>query len=133
MTGDEAASIERIILSARCGRDKNQEGYVSMKVARLYKPRDLRIIDEEEPKLTDGNLLVKITSVGVCGSDVHWYQDGHIGPTYMKEPLVLGHEISAEVVSVGKGVTGVVANGALRRNIYLLSGIRKRYASLIVP
>ncbi len=77
-----------------------------MKVARLFEPRDLRIVEEAEPKLSDGNLLVKITSVGVCGSDVHWYQDGHIGPTYLKEPLVLGHEISGEVVSVGKGVTG---------------------------
>lgn len=77
-----------------------------MRVARLYKPKDIRLENEEKPKLIDGQLLTRIKSVGVCGSDVHWYRDGHIGSLALSDPLILGHEIAAEVVEIGKGVEG---------------------------
>ena len=77
-----------------------------MKVARLNKVRDIQLVEEEKPKIVPGKILTRIKSVGVCGSDVHWYQDGHIGPLYLDKPLVLGHEISAEIVEVGDGVKG---------------------------
>ena len=77
-----------------------------MKVARIYKTHDIRLVEEEKPKIKDGYLLTRVRSVGVCGSDVHWYQDGHIGPLYLDKPLVLGHEMSAEVVEIGNGVKG---------------------------
>lgn len=49
-------------------------------------------------------VLVKVRSVGVCGSDVHWYRDGRIGSTFVTAPLVLGHEASGVIVEVGESV-----------------------------
>lgn len=44
-------------------------------------------------------------SVGICGSDVHYWQHGRIGDFVVKDPMVLGHEASGTVVKVGSGVT----------------------------
>lgn len=44
-------------------------------------------------------------SVGICGSDVHFWVDGRIGDFVLEKPMVLGHEASAVVVSIGEGVT----------------------------
>lgn len=56
------------------------------------------------PVPSPGEVLVEVASVGVCGSDVHWYTDGHIGNTWVRGPLVLGHEASGTIVEVGAGV-----------------------------
>ena len=48
-------------------------------------------------------------TVGICGSDVHYYTHGKIGPFVVREPMVLGHEASGTVVEVGPGVTGLKA------------------------
>ena len=50
---------------------------------------------------------IKIHTVGICGSDVHYYTHGKIGPFVVREPMVLGHEASGTVVEVGPGVTGL--------------------------
>jgi L-iditol 2-dehydrogenase len=50
-------------------------------------------------------VLVEVTSVGVCGSDVHYFEHGRIGSHVVDSPLVLGHEASGEVVGVGSSVT----------------------------
>lgn len=62
---------------------------------------------EERAMPTPGvfEVLVEIRAVGVCGSDVHWYRDGHIGSTWVTEPLVLGHEASGVILAVGGGVS----------------------------
>ena len=49
-------------------------------------------------------VTIKITAVGICGSDLHWYQDGRVGESTANYPQVLGHEPSGEVVAVGQGV-----------------------------
>jgi L-iditol 2-dehydrogenase len=46
-------------------------------------------------------VLVEVTAVGVCGSDVHYYEHGRIGPHVVEAPLVLGHEASGVVVALG--------------------------------
>jgi L-iditol 2-dehydrogenase len=51
-------------------------------------------------------VLVRIRAVGVCGSDVHYYMDGHIGDTHAPYPFVLGHECAGEVAALGPGVEG---------------------------
>ena len=51
-----------------------------------------------------GEVLVEIRTVGICGSDVHWYRDGRIGSTRVEDPLVLGHEASGVIVGVGADV-----------------------------
>ena|SRR5579872_3381231 len=52
-----------------------------------------------------GEILVKLRSVGICGSDMHWYLDGSIYGMPAAYPQVLGHEPAGEVVAVGSGVT----------------------------
>lgn len=51
------------------------------------------------------DVRIRIHTVGVCGSDVHYYQHGAIGPFVVREPMVLGHEASGTVVAVGSQVT----------------------------
>jgi len=64
----------------------------------------LRDIEVEEP-LGPRDVRIAIKTVGVCGSDVHYYTHGAIGPFVVKEPMILGHEASGVVVEVGERVT----------------------------
>ncbi|MBI3921346.1 MAG: NAD(P)-dependent alcohol dehydrogenase [Armatimonadetes bacterium] len=64
----------------------------------------LRDIDIPEPMGTR-DVRIGICTVGVCGSDVHYYQHGRIGPFVVKAPMVLGHEASGVIIEVGSGVT----------------------------
>src|SRR4030042_303291 len=53
------------------------------------------------------DLRIKIHTVGICGSDVHYYTHGKIGNFIVKEPMVLGHEASGTVIETGKNVTSL--------------------------
>jgi D-xylulose reductase len=64
----------------------------------------LRDIALEEP-LGAHDVRIQIRTVGVCGSDVHYYQHGAIGPFVVREPMVLGHEASGVVAETGSAVT----------------------------
>jgi len=69
-----------------------------MKVSVWYNNEDIRIEEVPRPKPGDKEMLVKVISCGICGSDiVEWYR-------LPRAPLVQGHEIGAEVVEVGKSV-----------------------------
>src|SRR5438874_12312188 len=76
-----------------------------MTTAVLHAPRDLRIEQRPVPAPSEGEVLVRILSVGVCGSDVHYYEHGRIGDFVIRRPLVLGHESSGQIVEVGEGVS----------------------------
>jgi L-iditol 2-dehydrogenase len=78
-----------------------------MKAAFLYKPGDIRIEDMDVPEPKDNEALLKIKAVGVCGSDVHFFEVGRIGDFIVKEPLILGHECAGEVVEIGRNVSKV--------------------------
>lgn len=67
----------------------------------------MRMHDEPIPQPGPGEALVRVGSVGVCASDVHWWKDGRIGSTAISEPLVLGHEAAGTVEAIGEGVTEV--------------------------
>ena len=54
-----------------------------------------------------GEVRIAIDTVGICGSDVHYYIHGRIGPFVVEAPMVLGHEASGVVVECGPGVTGL--------------------------
>ena len=72
-----------------------------MRAAMYYANDDVRIVDLPKPRIGPGEILVKVHASGICGSDVmEWYRKP-------KAPLVLGHEIAAEVVEVGAGVDRV--------------------------
>jgi L-iditol 2-dehydrogenase len=70
-----------------------------MKVLRLHAVGDLRLHDENDPLPNDDESLLRITAVGICGSDVHWYEEAGIGDARLKRPLVLGHEFAGIIDS----------------------------------
>ncbi len=71
-----------------------------MKAARLHAAGDLRLEHEPRPEPERGDSLVKITAVGICGSDLHWWSEAGIGDARLDRPLALGHE-AAGVVEAG--------------------------------
>src|SRR5690348_14920107 len=71
-----------------------------MRAARLHAVGDLRVADEPEPEGGPGMSLVRVTAVGICGSDLHWWDEGAIGDAKLSHPLVLGHE-GAGVIADG--------------------------------
>lgn len=56
------------------------------------------------PELDPDQVLVRVAAVGVCGSDVHYYEHGRIGPYMVESPLILGHELSGRIDAVGASV-----------------------------
>lgn len=68
-----------------------------MRALRLHAPGDLRLHDEPDPIPGDGEELVRVTAVGLCGSDRHWFVEGAIGDAVLGRPLVLGHEIAGVI------------------------------------
>ena len=75
-----------------------------MLAARLYAPRDLRIDTIDPPGApSPGQALIRVKSVGVCGSDLHPYVDARIGDTVVEQPLIIGHEFGGVVEAVGDG------------------------------
>jgi len=69
-----------------------------MRVAMWYNNRDVRVEEMPTPQIGAGELLVRVEACGICGSDVmEWYR-------LDRAPLVLGHEISGQIVAVGNGV-----------------------------
>jgi len=70
-----------------------------MQVARIHGAGDVRLHEEPMPAPRPGEALVKVTAVGVCGSDVHWFREGHIGADRIEQPLVLGHECAGVIES----------------------------------
>jgi L-iditol 2-dehydrogenase len=79
----------------------------TMRGARLYGIRDLRLEFLPQPIPGPGQVLLKVAAVGICGSDVHYYLEGGIGDQVISEPLVLGHEFSARLAELGDGVNGL--------------------------
>jgi len=70
----------------------------------LYAPHDVRIEERPVPKPGPREVLIEIKAVGVCGSDVHYYEHGRIGSYVVRQPLILGHESAGVIVDVGEGV-----------------------------
>lgn len=73
----------------------------SMRVCVLHAPRELAVEERPVPEPGPGQVLVRVEAVGVCGSDVHYYEHGRIGDFVVRAPLVLGHEPGGTVVALG--------------------------------
>jgi L-iditol 2-dehydrogenase len=71
-----------------------------MRVARLYGVADMRLSQEPVPAADQGKSLVRVTAVGICGSDLHWWAEGGIGDAVLDRPLVPGHE-AAGIIDEG--------------------------------
>jgi len=75
-----------------------------MKTVRLHASGDLRLNDEPVPTPAKGEALLRVTAVGVCGSDLHWFSESGIGDARLEQPLVLGHEFAAVRMDDGQRV-----------------------------
>ncbi|WP_069998586.1 NAD(P)-dependent alcohol dehydrogenase [Cellulosilyticum sp. I15G10I2] len=75
-----------------------------MRAAVMEKIGEIKLQEREMPVPDENEVLVKIEYVGVCGSDMHYYQHGRIGNFVVKDPIVLGHECAGRIVGVGKNV-----------------------------
>jgi L-iditol 2-dehydrogenase len=74
-----------------------------MLAAKLYGPKNMRTENIPEPAApAQGQALIKVKTVGVCGSDLHMYEDARIGYITIDSPTILGHEFGGVVVAVGE-------------------------------
>ncbi|GJM73251.1 hypothetical protein HMSSN036_54670 [Paenibacillus macerans] len=80
-----------------------------MKAAVLDAPFKLEVREVPVPKPGPDEALIKVHCIGICGSDVHYYEHGRIGRYEVKQPLILGHELAGVVVETGERVTNVRA------------------------
>jgi L-iditol 2-dehydrogenase len=76
----------------------------TMRASVLLGPGKVVIQERPVPSPGPGEVLIQIGSVGICGSDVHYYQHGRIAEYVVREPLILGHEAGGRIVAVGTGV-----------------------------
>lgn len=81
-----------------------------MKAALLYEPKNIQIEEISKPTIDKpDDVLIEVKSVGICGSDVHYYVNCTIGGTVMTEPFIIGHEPAGVVAEVGPEVRSLKA------------------------
>jgi L-iditol 2-dehydrogenase len=74
-----------------------------MLAAKLYGPKNMRTEDIPEPKAPGrGQAVIKVKTVGVCGSDLHMYEDAKIGYITIDSPTILGHEFGGVIETLGQ-------------------------------
>jgi L-idonate 5-dehydrogenase len=78
-----------------------------MRAIVIHAARDLRIEDHAADPVGAGQVRLRLATGGVCGSDLHYYNHGGFGAIRLKQPMILGHEVSAHVEELGAGVTGL--------------------------
>ena len=78
-----------------------------MKAAVLHGARDIRIEPYRQPELHLGMVLLRTRRVGICGTDLHYYEHGYNATFVPDRPFILGHELTAEVAAVADDVETV--------------------------
>jgi len=73
-----------------------------MQAALLTAPKTFELRDIPKPDRQEGEILVRVTAAGVCGSDLHFYSEGRIGEMVLTEPFVMGHECAGIVDEAGE-------------------------------
>ncbi|KQW57227.1 L-idonate 5-dehydrogenase [Variovorax sp. Root411] len=82
----------------------------------IHGARDLRVEDVPIEALSPTQVRVGVKAVGICGSDLHYYQHGRVGDFLIRAPLTPGHEASGQVLEVGAQVTSVRAGDRVALN-----------------
>lgn len=78
-----------------------------MKTITAHAAKDLRIEEHDTPTPGPGEVLVAMEAGGICGSDLHYFNHGGFGTVRLKEPMILGHEVSGRIQALGEGVSGL--------------------------
>lgn len=76
-----------------------------MRALVLHAAGDLRLDKQETPAPGPGEVLVRMERGGICGSDLHYFNHGGFGTVRLRQPMVLGHEVSGRVAALGEGVS----------------------------
>jgi len=76
----------------------------SMLASVLVAPQTVRLERRDVPRPGAGQVLVRVTAVGCCGSDTHFFETGNVGDIVVEGPIVLGHETAGRIAAVGDGV-----------------------------
>jgi len=85
--------------------DNNGAGGRTMRAAGFFGLRDVRLIDVPHPgPPAPGEVLIQVATVGICGSDHHYYKEGAIGGAIVDEGMIMGHEFSGWIAEIGSGV-----------------------------
>ena len=77
-----------------------------MRALVIHAARDLRLEERPDEAPGPGQLRLRLATGGICGSDLHYYNHGGFGAVRLREPMILGHEVSAFVEDMGPGVQG---------------------------
>ncbi len=88
----------------------------------VHAPHHLELETRPTPDLLPSQVLVRVHTGGICGSDLHYYHHGGFGTVRIKAPMVLGHELSGTVVEVGGAVSSVKAGQRVAVNPSLPCG-----------
>lgn len=78
-----------------------------MKAIVIHAAKDLRIDERELEMAGPGEVEIRLAAGGICGSDLHYYNHGGFGTVRVKEPMILGHEVSGHIAALGEGVSGL--------------------------
>ena len=78
-----------------------------MKSIVIHAARDLRIADLAPETPGPGQVQITLAVGGICGSDLHYFNHGGFGAIRLREPMILGHEVSGHIAALGTGVTGL--------------------------
>jgi len=78
-----------------------------MRAIVAHAAKDVRIEEMDEAEPGPGEVKLKLATGGICGSDLHYYNHGGFGAVRLKQPMILGHEVSAYVDALGPGVAGL--------------------------
>lgn len=73
----------------------------------IHAAKDLRIEDHAPEAIGPGQVQIAVAAGGICGSDLHYFNHGGIGAIRLREPMVLGHEVSGRVLALGQDVSGL--------------------------
>ena len=77
-----------------------------MKALELHGIHNLRLVDQPDPTPGPGEVLIRVNAVGVCGSDMHYYKEGSIGPdAAIRDGFIMGHEFAGVIEAVGEGIS----------------------------
>ncbi len=80
-----------------------------MRAVVVHAAKDLRIEERPVEAPGPGEVLIRLAAGGICGSDLHYYNHGGFGTVRLREPMILGHEVSGWVEALGAGVEGLAA------------------------
>ena len=87
-------------------------GETLTETARIHGRGDIRVATEAAEKPGPGEVLLRVIAVGLCGSDLHWYEEASIGDARLSRPLVLGHEFAGVIASGPRAGQRVAADPA---------------------